>query len=71
MNQQQAKSIYAITSLPEWKKLNEYWQDELKSLHESCETCRKEDLEKIQGDISRLKDNLKLRCVAEAVLENI
>jgi hypothetical protein len=67
---QQARAIYSLTATPEWQKLNEYWQSEIDKLHESCETCRKEDLERMQGDISRLKDNLKLRYVAEAVLES-
>ena len=67
MNAQQARAIYSLTATPEWQKLNEYWQSEIDNLHESLETCRKEDLKKIQGDILRLKDNLKLREVAEVV----
>ena len=71
MTPQQAKAIYTITSLPEWQKLNEYWQSELDKLHESCETCRKKDLEKIQGEIIRLKDNLKLRSVIEDIVYQV
>ena len=70
MNQQYARAIYSLTATPGWQKLNEHWQGEIDKLHESLETCRKEDLERLQGEISRLKDNFKLREVAAAALES-
>lgn len=67
---QQARAIYSLTATPEWQKLNEYWQSEIDKLHESLETCSDiETMKGLQGEIVRLKDNLKLRNVAEAVLE--
>ena len=69
MTPQQAKSIYAISAEPQWQKLTEYWQSEIDRLHESLETCSPESLRRIQGEIVSLKECLKLRAVAEAVLE--
>ena len=70
MTPQQARAIYSLTATPEWQKLNEHWQSEIDKLHESIETCRKEDLDRLQGEILRLKENLKLREVAEAILQS-
>jgi len=71
MTPQQARAIYSLTATPEWQKLNEYWQSEKDRLHESFETCRKEDLERMQGEIEILKLNLKLRNSAESLLESM
>jgi len=70
MTPQQARAIYSLTATPEWQKLNEHWQSEIDKLHESLETCRKEYLERMQGEVLRLKYNLKLRDVAESILQS-
>ena len=71
MTPQQARAIYSLTATPEWQKLNEHWQSEIDKLHESLETCSDiETMKSLQGEISRLKDNLKLRDVAEAIFES-
>lgn len=71
MTPQQARAIYSLTATPEWQKLNEHWQEEIDKLHESLETCRKEDLERMQGEIEILKRNFKLRDSAESLLESV
>lgn len=70
MTPQQAKSIYALSAEPAWQHLNDYWQSELDKILESAELWRVEDLEKIQGEIIRIKENLKLRETAKSVLES-
>lgn len=84
MTPQQARAIYSLTATPEWQKLNEHWQAEINDLNAELNNKMKDALEPygiltqddfalmkgIYGRLIQLEYDIKLREMAEAVLES-